>query len=624
MIEKMKKFTFLVTDREYEGFIDAIRELGIVHVTQLQQGVTSPQLQDAISMEHRYRAALTLLLKVGKDYASLPVIKAQPASSPLELLQRVENLQCRENELLHEEDELQKNLSKLEHWGNFEPMELERLSEQIGMQVHFFCCSTKNFKKEWVDELYATPISEFKKRTYFITFSAETPNIQAEHIILPQKSYAQIKEDISRVKGALIDVRQQLVAINAEQRHILEQGQVEQLNEMSLSKVHLSGERTCGDVLHLILGWVRADSTDGLVKYLGETGIFYEMEDPAFEDDVPVQITNGRFSRLFEPILKMYSLPNYNDLDPTAFFAPFFMLFFGLCMGDAGYGLLILLVGSIMTFTATKENQQYGKLAMWLGASTIVCGLATATVFGIDLSSQDWSFIQPFKPYFLNDNGVGPIFGYTPMMVLSVIIGLVQVILGMILKGCKAARNYGWPYAVGTFSWVLALLCAIAIYGLPICGVELVPWVQYALWGVVAVSALGIFLYNNPSSYKRPVFGLLSNIGGGVWESYGMATGLLGDLLSYIRLFALGLTGGVLGGVFNSLAYDMTSGLSLPMRILVMVIILLLGHGITFVLSMISAFVHPMRLTFVEFFKNADFTGGAKAYDPFREIKSNK
>jgi V/A-type H+-transporting ATPase subunit I len=98
-----------------------------------------------------------------------------------------------------------------------------------------------------------------------------------------------------------------------------------------------------------------------------------------------------------------------------------------------------------------------------------------------------------------------------------------------------------------------------------------------------------------------------------------MATGLLGDLLSYIRLFALGLTGGVLGSVFNALAYDMTSSLPWFVRWLPMILILLAGHGITFALSMISAFVHPMRLTFVEFFKNADFSGGGKEYTPFKK-----
>ena len=98
-----------------------------------------------------------------------------------------------------------------------------------------------------------------------------------------------------------------------------------------------------------------------------------------------------------------------------------------------------------------------------------------------------------------------------------------------------------------------------------------------------------------------------------------MATGLLGDLLSYIRLFALGLTGGVLGGVFNSLAIDMTSSLPIYVRWVPMFLILLAGHGITFALSMISAFVHPMRLTFVEFFKNADYEGGGKEYKPFKK-----
>ena len=102
-----------------------------------------------------------------------------------------------------------------------------------------------------------------------------------------------------------------------------------------------------------------------------------------------------------------------------------------------------------------------------------------------------------------------------------------------------------------------------------------------------------------------------------------MATGLLGDLLSYIRLFALGLTGGVLGGVFNTLAFDLTESMPLWCRWLPLLLILLLGHGMNFALCMISSFVHPMRLTFVEFFKNADFEGGGKEYSPFR-IKTYK
>ncbi len=621
MIEKMKKFTFLVTDREYEGFIESIRELGVVHVTQLQQGATSTELQEAIYLEQRYARALDFLKIYGTKYALKSDTLAPEYGSPLNLLEKVEELQVQENVLLHEEDELQKEFDMLDPWGDFSPEKVQRLSETIGMEMHFFRCTSKRFKAEWLDQFYAVPVTEVKKKTYFVTFSESRPEIAAEHLALPQKSLSQVKAEIEDVKKRKYVVRQQMSAVANSLLPVLEEGMLEVRNDISLNKVHLSSEKTCGDVLHLMLGWVRADSTAPLTEYLDKSHIYYDMEDPAYEDDVPVQITNGRFSRLFEPILKMYSLPNYTDLDPTEFFAPFFMLFFGLCMGDAGYGLLIFLVGLFLALKGAHDMRPYGRLAMWLGGTTVVCGLVCGTLFGIDLTQQSWAFLEPVKPYFLNDNGVGPIFGYSPMMVISVIIGMVQVLLGMILKGCKAIKNYGWPYAVGTFSWVAALLGAIVLYGLPACGVELAMWVQYLLMGIIGISAVGIFLYNNPASYKKPVLGVLSNIGGGVWETYGMATGLLGDLLSYIRLFALGLTGGVLGGVFNSLALDMTADLNIWFRILFMVIILLLGHGITFALSMISAFVHPMRLTFVEFFKNADFAGGGKEYDPFRKLK---
>ena len=621
MIEKMKKFTFLVTDREYEGFIESIRELGVVHVTQLQQGATSTELQEAIYLEQRYARALDFLKIYGTKYALKLGAVAPEYDTPLSLLQKVEDLQVQENVLLHEEDELKKEFEMLEPWGDFSPEKVQRLSETIGMEMHFFRCTSKRFKAEWLDNFFAVPVNEYDKKTYFVTFSESRPEIAAEHITLPQKSLSQLHAEIGEVKKQKFMVRQQMSAVANALLPVLEEGMLEVRNDISLNKVHLSSEKTCGDVLHLMLGWVRADSTAPLTEYLDKSHIYYDMEDPAYEDDVPVQITNGRFSRLFEPILKMYSLPNYTDLDPTEFFAPFFMLFFGLCMGDAGYGLLIFLVGLFLALKGAQDMKSYGRLAMWLGGTTVVCGLACGTLFGIDLAQQSWAFLEPVKPYFLNDNGVGPIFGYSPMMVISVIIGMVQVLLGMILKGCKAIKNYGWPYAVGTFSWVAALLGAIVLYGLPACGVELAMWVQYILYGIIGISAVGIFLYNNPASYKKPALGVLSNIGGGVWETYGMATGLLGDLLSYIRLFALGLTGGVLGGVFNSLALDMTADLDLWLRILVMVLILLLGHGITFALSMISAFVHPMRLTFVEFFKNADFAGGGKEYDPFRKLK---
>ena len=610
MIEKMKKFTFLVTDKEYEGFISSLRQQGVVHVQQLQQGASSQELQQALDLESRYVAALRVL-----DSAAA----LGQTSDSLEVLTRIENIQAEEQTLMHERDAIEKDIRVLEPWGNFDMKALQRLAQASGLTVGFFRCSSKFFRQEWADHYFAIPVNEMSKSTYFLTFSEEKPDIEAEQIFLPQESLQEKRAQLDSVLQKLDLIHGELLYIEKQLRSVLLDGQSQTRDSIQLERVHLSDERVAGDSLRLLVGWVRADRTEELTTVLDADHIFYEMEDPAFEDDVPVQITNGRFTSLFEPILRMYSLPNYHDLDPSFYFAPFFMLFFGLCLGDGGYGLLVLFGGLAVAKFCKGDVCNYGRLMAWLGMMTVICGLLMGTFFGIDLSQQDWAFLAPVKPYFLNDNGVGPIFGYSPMMVLSVIIGLIQVLLGMILKGCKAVKNYGFAYGIGTFCWVAAIILAVILYGLPACGVQLPQVVQYILMALIGISALGIFFYNSPGSYRRPLLGLLGNIGGGVWATYGMATGLLGDLLSYIRLFALGLTGGVLGGVFNSLAIDMTSSLPVMVRWIPMILILLAGHGITFALSMISAFVHPMRLTFVEFFKNADFEGGGKEYSPFRK-----
>ena len=620
MIEKMKKFTFLVTDKEYEGFISSLRQQGVVHVQQLQQGASSQELQQALDLESRYVAALRVLDSAAKTYQVAPHAPALgQASDSLEVLTRIENIQAEEQTLMHERDAIEKDIRVLEPWGNFDMKALQRLAQASGLTVGFFRCSSKFFRQEWADHYFAIPVNEMSKSTYFLTFSEEKPDIEAEQIFLPQESLQEKRAQLDSVLQKLDLIHGELLYIEKQLRSVLLDGQSQTRDSIQLERVHLSDERVAGDSLRLLVGWVRADRTEELTTVLDAHHIFYEMEDPAFEDDVPVQITNGRFTSLFEPILRMYSLPNYHDLDPSFYFAPFFMLFFGLCLGDGGYGLLVLFGGLAVAKFCKGDVCNYGRLMAWLGMMTVICGLLMGTFFGIDLSQQDWAFLAPVKPYFLNDNGVGPIFGYSPMMVLSVIIGLIQVLLGMILKGCKAVKNYGFAYGIGTFCWVAAIILAVILYGLPACGVQLPQVVQYILMALIGISALGIFFYNSPGSYRRPLLGLLGNIGGGVWATYGMATGLLGDLLSYIRLFALGLTGGVLGGVFNSLAIDMTSSLPVMVRWIPMILILLAGHGITFALSMISAFVHPMRLTFVEFFKNADFEGGGKEYSPFRK-----
>lgn len=624
MIQEMKKLTFLVTNGEYEKFIANIRELGVIHVEELQQGATSDELQAGLDMAVRYKEALKALDFAAESYEPSATYMPQPAdaSKAVVLLDTVERLLKEENSVKHNIDATDDAIQQLEPFGEFSWDSIRQL-EQSGYKPYFYAVNNKMYKAEWGEKYFATAISEINKKTYFVAFSNEDqePDITAERLFLPDESLSVYQEKRKVLEEQLVSIHEQMLQVNAVDRASIEAGQVANENDIQLSKVHLSKEDIAGGAVKLMVGWTLKEKADGVVDYLEKEHIFYELEDPAFDDNVPIQIKNDKFSSLFEPILRMYSLPNYHDIDPLPFFAPFFMLFFGLCMGDMGYGLLIL-AASIAIIFAKPDLAKYGKLGALLGGMTCICGFITGTFFGIDLATVDWEFIKPMQPYFINDSMKDSFFGYSPMMVISVIIGLIQVLLGMTLAGCKAVKNYGFVYGVGKFSWVVALLSATLLFGFPLFGVEWSHPVQYVFYALIALSALGIFFLNNPNAYKKDsalgkALGVGSNIGGGIWATYGMSTGLLGDLLSYIRLFALGLTGGVLGSVFNQLAMEMSPDVPVVHE-LVMLIILLFGHGINFGLCMISSFVHPMRLTFVEYFKNADFEGNGKEYQPFQ------
>lgn len=625
MIEKMKKLTFLVTTKEYESFLADIRSIGVVHVQELASGATSDDFRAGMDMANRYKKALAAIdfakesykprnaYKRRGDAESIPADEVRKLGE--DIVEEVEAELANENVLRHRLDDVRKSIHALEPWGDFKWSGVKRLARE-GCQMNFFVCPTKMFKAAWMDEFFAVPVNELKGKTYFVTITDTLPDITAEHLALPGESLSYYRKEEGALTESLDASHEHLLRIGGESREILLAAQIDNENRISLSKVRLSAESLAGDAVKLMVGWVLAEKAEEVADVLTRSHIYYEMEDPAFEDDVPVKIKNGAYSSLFEPILRMYSLPNYHDLDPTPVMAPFFMLFFGLCMGDAGYGLLILAASLVARRKLGADMKAFGTLGIFLGAMTVVCGLLTGSVFGIDLTKQDWTFLASVKPYFINESNY-QLFGYSPMMVISVFIGLFQVLVGMCMSASKAARLYGWKYGIGKMSWVVALVSAILCFGLPACGVELPQALVWLFYGLIGISGLGIYFYNSPDR------NVVVNFGSGVWSTYNMATGLLGDLLSYIRLFALGLTGGVLGSVFNQLAFDLTESLPWWHRWLPLLVVLLLGHGINFSLCMISSFVHPMRLTFVEFFKNAEFEGGGKEYSPFR-VKTYK
>jgi V/A-type H+-transporting ATPase subunit I len=374
-------------------------------------------------------------------------------------------------------------------------------------------------------------------------------------------------------------------------------------HKIDFEHVMLSSEQASGDKLMLLEGWIPAKSENELVHYMDTCSAYYEIADPTPEDNVPILFNNKGPFAWFEPICRLYMLPKYNELDLTPFFAPFFMLFFGLCLGDIGYGLFLFLGATGYRLFAKNIGSTMKpilSLVQILAASTMVAGLLTGTFFGFSLYGE-----QPLAPFAWLKAHVA--LDNNQMFQLSLILGVIQILFGMILKIVNLTIQLGFKYAVGTLGWVILLLSCIVAALLP----SVMPLGGISHLVIICVAAAMIFLYNSPGK------NIFLNIGLGLWDSYNMATGLLGDILSYVRLFALGLSGGILAGVFNELAKGMSPD-NVILGPIVMVIIFLVGHAINIFMNVLGAIVHPMRLTFVEFFKNSGYEGGGKEYKPFK------
>jgi V/A-type H+-transporting ATPase subunit I len=231
-----------------------------------------------------------------------------------------------------------------------------------------------------------------------------------------------------------------------------------------------------------------------------------------------------------------------------------------------------------------------------------VVGILTGTIFGITLVSVP--AFAGVKDYFLSTN---------TLMKLSIILGLVHIVFGKCVAAYKIKIQRGFKYSIGSWGWVIVIGALLAALGLPILGVPLPQTVIYGCYGLAIVGGLAAFLYNSPGKNT------FLNIGSGLWSAYNTASGLLGDTLSYIRLFAIGLTGGILGGVFNKLGVETTEGLPIAVRLPLMLVILVFGHGLNIALCTISSLVHPVRLVFVEYFKNSGYEGGGREYFPFKK-----
>ena len=586
MITKMKKYTFLVFHRDYEAFLEQLRSLGVVHITEKASGTAEDAtLQSLLQQADRLRKTI-----------------AQGA--PDQLLQEKANVESR---IAATEKEAQ----AMAVWGDFSAKTIEKL-QQAGYSLRFFVCPQKKFDAEW-----GTEVAVEKGQVYFVvvekageeTELSEELQAYATELTISKKSSAALLQDVEGLKGLLAAQNARIELWQKEQLPAVDQEYKETLQQIDWQRVTLNTDTVAEGALKVVEGFCPIDQTAALDTMLQEQDIYFQAEDPTEEDNTPIKLRNNWFTRMFECFTGMYGMPTYGEFDPTPILAPFYLLFFAMCMGDAGYGLVLIAFGLLVHYKKLNISmfEGLGPIITTLGVGTAVVGLFLGTFFGIPLAQVDW-YPEVLKSVIIQ----GKVMGYDAQMVLAICIGVFHICLAMVVKAICYTKRFGFKENISTWGWLLLVvggLSALILLMLFNAPAEVTKW---TLIGIAGVSALGIYIFNKPG--RNP----LLNIGAGLWDTYNMATGLLGDVLSYVRLYALGLAGGMLGGAFNDLGL-MVLGENPTWQWVGFVLILLIGHVLNVAMSALGAFVHPLRLTFVEYFKNSGYEGKGVAYQPFKE-----
>ncbi len=615
MISKMTKYSFILLTGEKEGFLEQLQELGVVDISRS----VKPVDQDSSEMLAKASRAKNVLEYLeGVNYSKDPDAEAISKATVTvngDPVKFVEDCRNRISDLTISLANAEKQMKARLPWGDYDKQAIDNLGE-LGYKVRYYVVDKKKFDEGWAELYPLQVVEEDGKKVWFVTVTPKDEEyiFPVQEVPAPEGTFAAASEESKQIKAEIIDCKAGL--LNAKDYiPAIKEACNRDLVELDRYLADSAAVGAAENHITVFTGFAPVENDAELVEAFDKMGVFYIKEEAVEEDNPPIKLKNNWFTRQFESFTGMYGMPVYSEFDPTAIVAPFYLLFFAMCLGDAGYGIVLLIFGLLL-------NKGWVKFAMFdglgniisiLGAGTIIVGTLLGTFFGMSLYEAAW------VPQFLKNcmivgevevPGLGT---FNVQMLLALAIGVFHICLAMTVKAIGYTKRFGFRETVSTWGWLLLIVGGIIVAILGVGKLISPAAIKWAVIVIGVLSALGIYIFNTPG--RNP----LINIGAGLWDTYNMATGILGDVLSYIRLFALGLAGGMLGQAFNNLG-QMVLGDSFITWI-PFVLILLFGHVLNILMSSLGAFVHPLRLTFVEYFKNAGYEGKGAAYNPLTTDK---
>ena len=550
-------------------------------------------------------------LKAGKESLTLDELEVKVENSNWEVVySEVKKMERELATLENEKTKLLGEIEILEPWQSFDaPLgELNNFKKVVAFLGVISSQNLENMKNEIESEFkesYIEVISNTDQDSYVFVmtmkeraeemdevlknfgFSAFQTKYKEKASVLVEEFKLKIQEieaQKSDLKGVLSNYR--------EEKRTLELAYEYYSNILLRKEASENFLKT--DRVVVIQGWVPKNdnsSLEGIIQSSVGDMYYLEFEEVKEEEvaEVPVKLHNKGPAAAFDSITEMYSLPRYDEIDPTPLLTPFYLVFFGMMVADLGYGL-VLFVGSLLAMkllNLDEAQEKFAKFFMYLSIATTIAGAVFGTAFGFELKSI--GLINPSKDTNL-------------LLILSVGFGVIQIFFGLFIKAYMLIRDKQYLYALfDVGSWIMLLI------GLPMIFFD----GPISLVGKV-LAIVGSILIILTQGRDEETKG--AQIGQGLYALYGI-TGYVGDLVSYTRLMALGIAGGSIAAALN-LIIGMFPGIAV---IIVGPLFFIAAHTFNMLLSLLGAYVHTARLQYVEYFSKF-YEGGGKAFTPFRTI----
>ncbi len=505
----------------------------------------------------------------------------------------VEQLLSRRAELDNRLSVLDKEIAVLEPWGDFVPADVHELAAK-GVHLALYELDTDELDEldlagaAWTSQRL---LDAKGKRIGLSVVSLDEPlKLDRDRVSLPGAALSELTREAARLRAEIEAGEAELGNLSATLPAV-KRYDAHTADRLRYAEVRsgLGGD----EELFALSGWCPVDEVDTVRAAVGDKPVALITEDPTEDDEPPILLRNWKIVQNFQPLLKAFNLPSYHEYDPTLFIAPFMGLFFGFCLGDLGYGVVLTVVG----IWAGRKFKPEGEIKLavdWLvilGVCTVLIGGLTGNVFGVQLYKV-FNLSETLLLFSLNADP-------QKFFYVSLGFGAFQLTIGMLIKLVRLLTLGEWQAVIGQLGW-LSVFPALALWA-----------VGGIAWGFLA-SLIVILLFASPSP------SMVRRLGGGAWALYNI-TGLVGDVMSYARIFGLGLSSGIIAMVVNTIAMTVAEGVPIlgwPLAILV----LLAGHSFNFLMAMIGSVVHPARLQFLEFFGKF-YEGGGRAYAPFQKLE---